>query len=161
MKHKIILTLIAIIFIIISFYFFVGYISSYFGWYGYKKWEHRNGTTSIQESKKRGVFVRNLNYTVDFSDSLYDFIPYIERGFKYGLHSSTITETITQTKYPYQLAFNNRPTDKITISIKKEDLLKFDSSNANWGYLKSDVLPDTIILTVNGYGMKSGIIKVW
>ena len=48
-----------VLILIIAFYAF-GYFSSFIGWYGYKKWEYRKHSISINESIKRGVFVKKL-----------------------------------------------------------------------------------------------------
>lgn len=64
--------------IFVAGYFALGYLSSYVGWYGYRKWEHRKGTSNIDDAKKRSVFVKELKFEVDsFSGSLGDFRPYI------------------------------------------------------------------------------------
>ncbi|MEJ7740171.1 MAG: hypothetical protein WKF97_22345 [Chitinophagaceae bacterium] len=143
-------------------YISLGYISSFFGWYGYKKWEHRAATLSIEESQKRGVFVLELHYKIDsFTGDLNNFRPYIEKGFKYGYHSSQETRQLTNSQYPYQLSFNYRPTQDITILIRPGELNKFDSANNSWGYLKSPYLKDTIILDIGGENISPGLIKVW
>jgi len=140
----------------------LGYISSFIGWYGYKKWQYRVGSQSVQESKKRNVFVKELNFKIDsFSGSLGNFQPFIEKGFKYGYHSSEDTRNLENTQYLYQLSFNYRPTDSIAVSIRKDQLEKFDSADYCWGFLKKPYLSDTIILEIRGENVKSGIIKVW
>lgn len=140
----------------------LGYISSFVGWYGYKKWRYRVSTSDIENSKKRGVFVKELNYQIDsFSGTINNFKPYIEKGFKFGLHSSDETVPLKNTDFPYQLGFNNRPSNEIFISIRKDQLIKFDSANACWGYLKQPQLKDTIILIIDGENIHSGIVKVW
>lgn len=143
-------------------YLAIGYSSSFFGWYGYKKWENRASTLSIEESKERGVFVKELDYKIDsFSGALKNFKPYIEKGFKYGYHSSKETRDLINSQYPYQLSFNYRPTENVTILIRSDELKKFDSSNNSWGYLKYPNLKDTIILDIGGDGIHSGNVKVW
>lgn len=103
-----------------------------------------------------------MNYRIDsFSGILTDFKPFIEKGFKWGYHSSKETVPLETTNYPYQLSFNSRPRQEITITIREDQLEKFDSSNAVWGYLKQPVLPDTVILEIRGENIQSGIIKVW
>ena len=114
------------------------------------------------ESKKRGVFVKELNYKIDsFNGVLESFHPYIEKGFKFGYHSSEDTRELTNSKYPYQLSFDSRPTEAITILIRPGDLKKFDSANLTRGYLIYPNLKDTIVLEIHGENIKSGIIKVW
>lgn len=140
----------------------IGYLSSYIGWYGYRKWEHRSASTSLQESINRGVFVKELNFKIDsFSGPSFDFKPFIERGFRFGKDSAGETVPIAGSQFPYQLSFNYRPIQQIGVTIRKDQLSKFDSSNAVWGYLKLPMLPDTIILDIKGENIKSGLIKVW
>ncbi|MGI8637936.1 MAG: hypothetical protein ACR2KZ_21265, partial [Segetibacter sp.] len=86
---------------------------------------------------------------------------YIERGFKYKRHSYKETQSLTKNNFPYQLSFNYKPNQNLTIFIRESELNKFDSSNANWGYLKKPELSDTIILGIGGENVKSGLIKVW
>lgn len=68
---------------------FLGYFSNWVGWNGYKKWTYRVGTTSIEESKRRRVYVNSLKYKVINYEGkkLNDFVPYIEKGFHYGRNS--------------------------------------------------------------------------
>ncbi len=142
--------------------FITWFLTSYFGWYGYEKWKTRKGTNLIEESKNRGVFVKLLNYRVEnFSDSLIFFKPYIERGFKYGWHSSDVTIPLNESRYPYQLSFNSGPSSQLGIFIKKDQLGKFDSSDGVWGYLKKPFLPDTIVLEIRKDKNKKAIIKLW
>jgi hypothetical protein len=141
----------------------LGYLSSYIGWHGYGKWKYRNGTTSIQESRERGIFVKELNYKVEnYSGRLYDFKPYIEKGYKYGHHSSKVTVPLSNTKYPFQLSFQYQRNQGFGVLITNADLKKFDSSDAVWGYMKHPQLPDTIKIEVVGENIpRSAIIKVW
>ncbi|GAO44119.1 hypothetical protein [Flavihumibacter petaseus] len=140
----------------------LGYLSSYVGWYGYEKWRNRVATHSIDESKSRGVFEKVLNFQVDsFAGSLGDFKPYMERGFRYGYHSSEETVPLIDSQYPWQLGFNIIPNEKFGVFIRKDQLVKFDSSNSVWGYLKSPHLKDTIILVIRGEQVRSGQIRVW
>ena len=143
-------------------YFVLGYLSSYFGWYGYKKWQYRVATSDIDESRKRGIFVKELHFQIDsFKGDVKGFRPYIERGFKYGHHSSDVTVPLENSNYPYQLSFNFRASEKMGLFIKESELKKFDSSNINRGYLKEPDLRDTIVINLIGENIHSGIIKVW
>ncbi|MBZ5858557.1 hypothetical protein [Flavihumibacter profundi] len=159
---KVFKLLFAVIVFFVLGYFALGYISSFVGWYGYKKWRYRVSTSDIEESKKRGVFVKELHFQIDsFSGTLENFKPYIEKGFKFGLHSSKETIPLKNSNYPYQLRFNYRPSNEITILIREDELIKFDSANASWGYLKHPEITDTIILIIRGENVHSGNIKVW
>ncbi len=150
------------IMVIVAGYFALGYLSSYVGWYGYKKWQYRVATTSIEDSKKRGVFVKELKFTVDsFSGSIGDFRPYIEKGFKYGHHSSEKTESLTGSNYPYQLSFNFNSSSKMGLLIRESELKKFDSFSMTKGYLKIPSLSDSIIVDIIGENIHSGIIKIY
>ena len=125
-----------ILFVAILF-FSVNYIFSFIISHWDDQWKYRTGTTDINEAKQRGVFVKELNYEIDsFPDTLSNFKPYIEKGFKYKRHSYKETVPLTETGFPYQLSFNYKPNQNLTIFIRKSELNKFDSSNSSWGYLK-------------------------
>jgi hypothetical protein len=161
-KRKTLKVIIFALLTIVAGYYILGYASSFVGWYGYQKWKYRVHTKSIADAKRRKVFVQALHYKVDsFSGSLGDFAPYIEKGFKYGYHSSEDTRALTNTQFPYQLSFNYRPTKDITVTIRHEDLKKFDSANSSWGFLRKPALNDTIILQIRGKDIRTGTIKVW
>ena len=148
---------------VIAGYFALGYLSSYVGWYGYKKWKHRIGSTDISESKRRGVFVKELNFKVEgYSGHLHGFKPFIERGYKYGYHTSEETLPLTDTNYPYQLSFQYKRNQSFGLLILDDDLNNFDSSDAVWGYLRYPKLLDTITLQIGGEGIShEARIKVW
>ena len=148
---------------VIAGYFALGYLSSYVGWYGYKKWKHRVGSTDISESKRRGVFVKELNFKVEgYSGQLHGFKPFIERGYKYDYHTSEETAPLTDTDYLYQLSFQYKRNQNFGVLILDDDLNKFDSSDAVWGYLRYPKLSDTITLQIGGEGVsREARIKVW
>jgi hypothetical protein len=157
--YKVILVGIALA---VAIYFILGYLSSYVGWEGYKKWEYRVATAEMQESKRRGVFVKELNFVVEhYPDTLKDFKPYIERGFKYGRHSSEETTPLTGSGYRYQLSFNFKTSKNVGLLIMPDELKKFNSCDAATGYLASPRLKDTIIVNLVGEYGDSGIVKVW
>jgi len=144
-------------------YYLFGLFSSSVGWYGYKKWKYRVGTTSILESKNRKIFVKHLNYQIVDSSNLkgFHFRPYIEKGFRYGYHSMDETRIDTYTKYPYNLSYERNKKDSIVLNIFPEDRVKLDSSDVNWGYLKQPYLQDTIRIKIEGVTNQKGIIKIW
>lgn len=155
----------AVIIVGIGYFIFMG-ISNYVGWYGYEKWKYRVGTDSIENSKKRNVFVKELNYKIIDGKNLNDFkfTPYIERAFRYGKHSSRETVIDKYTKFPYNLSYERNKNDSIALDIINKE--KLDSSNVVWGYLKNPSLKDTIIIKIEGAKdknneEKSGIIKIW
>lgn len=159
---KVLIIFFSVILILVVGYFALGYVSSFVGWYGYKKWQFRVATSNMEESKKRGVFIKELQFQVDsFSGKILDFKPYIEKGFKYGLHSSEETVPLFNSNYPYQLSINFHPSERIGILIKEGELKKFDSSSSTRGYLKYPDLKDTIIMEIIGKNIHSGIIKIW
>ncbi|GEO08494.1 hypothetical protein [Segetibacter aerophilus] len=154
--------LITIVFVVISFYtvMYVALIISSYIENGERK--YRSRTTHMEESKELGVFVKELNFKVDsFSGKLYNFHPYIEKGYKYGKFLSTGIKPLTNSKFPYQFGFNEVPQRSISIAMRKEELEKFDSANNSTGYLKLPQLPDTITLNITLYPHDHGIIKVW
>lgn len=143
-------------------YFVLGYFSSYIGWEGYKKWEYRVATADIKESKDRGVFVKELNFkVVNYPDTLKLFMPYIERAFRYGRHSSEETFPLTGSDYPYQLCLSFKTTGKVGPLIMPDELKKFDSCNATMGYLAAPHLKDTIVVDLVGWYGHGGVVKVW
>lgn len=157
MKATKIIMILLTFFVII--YFLIGYLSSYIGWYGYKKWEKRKHSTSIEESIARKVFVKKLNYQIDsFYGTPFRFEIFIEKGFKWGYHSSKQTEVLNSSKYPFQLNYNYRPNQFVTVSIRKDQIKKFDSAG---GVLAKPFLSDTVVLEIGGEGIKSGTIKIW
>lgn len=126
------------------------------------KWKYRGGTDNMEESIKRGVFVKELHFKIDsFSGPSFKFAVFIEKGYKYGRHTVNETIPISGSDFPFQLMFPYRPNNAITVRIRKDQLQKFDSSNASWGYLKKPQLNDTIILDIMGENIHSGLIKVW
>lgn len=153
---------IAIVILFIFGYFLLGCISSFIGWYGYGKWKYRVASHNVDESKKRGVFVKELNFKIDsFSGKLTHFKPFIEKGFRFGLHSSEVTIPLHYSQYPYQLAFDTMDSNGFGILIKRSDLIRFDSSDGVWGFSKLPMLKDTITLIIRGQHKEHGIIKVW
>ncbi len=140
----------------------LGYLNSYFGWYGYEKWKYRVSTSSIQDSKRRGIFVKELNFEIDsFPGKIENFHAYIEKGFHYGHESEEQTTPLIGSNYPYQLSLNFHATSKLGIYLPVTELNKFDSFNVNRGYLKFPKLKDTIKFYLDGENVNSGIIKVW
>jgi hypothetical protein len=146
--------------LIVCFFAFV-YINSYFGWYGYKKWLYRKQSDNMEDSKRRGVFVKELHFEVDsFQRDMKWFKPYLERGFKWGYISSDETVFFV-TDYPYQIAFENNVKESIYPQYRDDQFVKFDSCNVNRGYFRYPHLKDTFILVLRGEGIKSGIVKIW
>lgn len=143
-------------------YFLNGLFSRIIGWYGYRKWEYRVGTTTIAESKERKVFVKELSYKIVDSNNLkgFYFKPYIEKGFKYSTHSMDETNPLKYSKYPYNLCYERGLKDSVAIYLKKGYEDRVDSMDAVWGYFKSPNLRDTVYLEINSKNSK-GIIKVW
>jgi len=163
MVLKIVKLLLLVFFGFVVFSGILFFLTSFFGWYGYKKWEHRVHSTTRTESIKRGVFVKDLkfDYSDEYSKHLGGFSPFIERGFTFGKHSSKETIELTGSKYPYQLSFNNTPVEGITIYLDEDQLQKFDSSNSSWGYMGMPNLSDTIIVKAKIGNMRPIDIKVW
>ena len=141
-------------------------LNVYVGWYGRKPWKFRVGTSQIEESKKRGVFVRELNYKIIDSQNLnnFKFIPYFEKGFKYGFHTSKKTNLLKFSKYPYNLGFDRNKKDSIYLDIQNKE--NADSSNSVWTYYREPKLQDTFTIIIDGSKNKKGVeikgtIKIW
>ena len=115
----------------------VGFLNSYFGWYGYEKWKYRVGTIDMNDSKKRGVFVKELHFELDsfpadrFPGRLENFRVYIEKGFHFGHESEDETTLLLNSNYPYQVSFDFKPPPNFGILIADGELKKFDSCNAH------------------------------
>ncbi|MBS9766298.1 MAG: hypothetical protein KGV44_02005 [Flavobacteriaceae bacterium] len=87
----------------------LGILNSYFGWYSRGLWKHRMYSSSLHDSKKRGVFVKTYKTILELDSGikyqLKDTTFYLEKGFKCGMHSLKVTNPLTteETDYPYQL----------------------------------------------------------
>lgn len=138
----------------------------YAGWYGREPWKYRVGTSQIKESKKRGVFVRELHYKIKDSQNLsnFKFIPYFEKGFKYGFHTIEETNLLKFSNYPYNLGFDRNKEDSIYLDI--QNIENADSANAVWTYYREPKLKDTLTVIIDGVKNRKGfeikgIIKIW
>ena len=159
MRNRFLKAAIIIFVVAIIFFFGIGYLSSYVGWYGYGKWKDRKHSLSIDESISRNVFVKKLMYKIEnYSGDYFEFKPFIEKGFRWGHNASKETIILKTSDFPYQISYNYRPTKEITILIQEGQSSKFDSANR---YLKKPALSDTILLVIGGKKNESGIIKVW
>jgi len=154
---------IGIIILGVFLYYAFGIFSSSVGWYGYQKWKYRVHTSTIEKSKERKVFVKELNYEIVDSANLkgFHFKPYIEKGFRYGYHSMEDTRIDNFSHYPYNLNYERNIKDSIVLNIFPEDKKKLDSSDVVWGYLKQPSLQDTIRIEIEGMGKQKGTIKIW
>jgi hypothetical protein len=152
-----------IILVLIVIYFSFGYINSYFGWYSREHWKYRKGSMDVAESKKRGVFIKELNYKVDdYSGDLYGFKPFIEKAYTWGHRTSEETRPWTGTKYPYHVSFGYIRSSKFGVLTTEATRLKYDSSNASLVYLEQPHLTDTISLEIAGEQMPRGaLIRVF
>jgi len=107
---QIIKYLLIFFFILLIIYYGIGYLSSYVGWTAQEPWKYRKHSTSISESISRGMFVKKLNYRIDsFYEVPFKFEPFIEKGFKWGHHTSDETVPLNGSLFPYQLSYNYRP----------------------------------------------------
>lgn len=121
-------------------------IKLYFGWYGYRKWEYRQDTTSPRESIQRGVFVKKLNFAIT-PDSLMknykdqDTLFYIEKGYTWGYFSMNDTRVLSakETKYPFQLIRRG-----IDVVYLERDNLKIQDSVTHFPILLKSTKNDTI-----------------
>lgn len=163
MKKSIGIIFLLIIVIVILVTQLFPHISNFVGWYGYKVWKNRSKTESIEESKNRKVFVRELNYKVTYSGNLngFHFKPYLEKGFRVSNKSMKDTHIINNTNFPYNISFERNKKDSIAIYYRKEDEKKLDSFDGYWGYLKKNYLKDTLYLKIDGENNHHGVIKIW
>ncbi|MGE8513611.1 MAG: hypothetical protein ACN6N7_12970 [Chryseobacterium culicis] len=144
-------------------YIFLPFASNYIGWYGYSKWKYRIGTDRIQESKNRHIFVKYLNYKIIDSAGFknFRFIPYLEKGFKFGKHSSEETQIIQNSFYPYNICYERNLKDSIVLRFTEDSVKKLDSSDVAWGYSKTPYLKDTLTMIIEGPRQRTGLIKIW
>jgi len=163
MKKSFKLIIIFTIIILFVMLVFFPHVSNFIGWYGYRKWQYRQGTDNIAESKKRNVFVRELNYKIVDSAGFKNihFIPYLEKGFKYGKHSSEDTRIMSHTDFPYNISYERNLKDSLVLYFIENDLKKLDSSDAVWGYSKTPYLKDTLTLKIEGTNQGYGLIQIW
>lgn len=130
-----------------------------------KNYRKRKLTLNIEEAKKRGVFVKELNYKIDRFNGPFDFHPYIEKAFIYGKNTSE-TILLMNEQYPYRLDLNNKLHEgDIFIFIKENEMGNFDSTTGSGyygasGYLRKPELPDTIILGIRRQEIELGSIRV-
>ncbi len=140
-------------------------INSYFGWYGYKKWNYRIDTRgNKEESIRRGIYVRDVFFEVVPADLDVHFNAFIERGYSFGYHSNKDTRVGIQTNFPFQVSFPQSDTiSKFSYSLFKSTTL--DSAGTHCVYLRDSYLPDTIYVTVGDYDNNRvtnlGLIKIY
>ena len=160
---KILKPTLIIVLIILSIYYGFGYINSYFGWYSHEHYKYRKSSTDIADSKRRVVFIKELNYKVEgYSGNLYGFKPFIEKAYTWGYNTSEETKPWTNTIYPYQVAFSYQSSSNFGVLATDETHSKFDSSIASLIYLKQPKLTDTIVLEIAGEHVPKGaLIKVF
>jgi hypothetical protein len=140
----------------------LGNINALFGWYGYEKWKYRVSTNDINESKKSGVFIKEVHFEIDsFPGKIENFRAYIEHGFHYGHESEFETLPWTKSDYPYQLSFNFPLSSTIVIFTDTSRLNSSDSANFFRIYLKFPRLTDTVVFNIEGEHSQTGIIKIW
>ncbi len=140
----------------------LGILNSYFGWYSRGLWKHRMYSSSLHDSKKRGVFVKTYNTILELDSGikhqLKDTTFYLEKGFKCGMHSLNVTNLLTteDTDYLYQLRFKRYGEEvlndkKLSFIYLKSDNLTINDSVTNIYtrpvYLKN-ADNDTLILRV-------------
>ena len=158
---KIIVVTISIIGILL----FSIWFSSAIGWYGYEKWKYRRSTFGNKdESIARKVFVKNLNYMSNTKLDSFDI--YIEKGFKYGYHSSEDTRMLENDEMPFQVTFTDR-VGLNNISYYIINKKAYDSITATTIYSKKPFLEDTLLIGIDRFNsMKQewdsiGYIKVY
>ncbi len=57
------------------------------GWYMRKRWEGRRSSTSIEDSKNRQVFIRELNFETENLQLNKKVTFFLEKGYRWGYHS--------------------------------------------------------------------------
>ena len=147
------------------FLFVVYFSSSYFGWYGYEKWKYRRSTRGeVEESKKRNVYIKKLNYQVLPDNLNVNFTAFIEKGYFYGFHSMKETRIVSnKSSYPFQISFSQMDIkNDIYFSLNQEIIHKYDSIDRYCVYLEDMFIRDTIYIYVIKNNRDSiGIIKIF
>jgi len=90
--------------LLIIFYFLVGYVSSYIGYFVYNKHNIRRYTSSLIESKERNVFVKKLNYSICNDIEIKNV--FIEKGFRWGSSDKKTKVFKDSLNFPYQIIFD-------------------------------------------------------
>jgi hypothetical protein len=86
------------------------YSHGIYKWNMERKWINIICTTSVNESKERGVFVKNLKYKIVAKSNVkLNLKCYIERGFKFGKYSPSDTDKIgLNDEKPYQFNYEEQ-----------------------------------------------------
>lgn len=149
-----------------------GMVNSFFGWWAYEKWKYRVASDSIEESKKWGVFLRELHYKVFTKDKSFNkkLAFYIERGFRFGKFSSEDTRPVELSeKKPYQVGYSVLNNDYIgeyhdIVPNESKGVLPMDF------WMNKPSISDTLIFglykktrVINNIPMDDsiGYVKVW
>ena len=128
-------------------YFILWFSSSFFGWYGYEKWKYRRCTYGNRdESIERKVFIKDLGVISNIK--LDSFNIYIERGFKYGYHSSEKTRFEINGSFPFQISFTDRTNSNNTVYYITQYKKSENDSIAETLYLKKPFIKDTLIIGI-------------
>lgn len=159
-RFKIVFVLVIIISMLC---FGMGLVNSYFGWYGYEKWKYRRSTFGNKtESIERKVFIKELEF--HSSIDLDSFHIYIEKGYKFGHHSSRDTRLVTDSKYPFQVSYEFRDKTKL-ISYEISNKNTYDSIDNITIFLRKPYMKDTLKMGIYKYSSKKwdsiGYLKVW
>lgn len=145
----------------------IWFINSFFGWFGYKKWEYRRATYGNQvESISRDVFVKKLNFKSNF-DTI-NFNAYIERGFWYGYLNSNDTR-FENSKFPFQISYNSLDVKKdVYLDISKVPASLDSIDRGFYGgsiiFLSQNKFNDTLVLCIKKFEQpydSIGYIKIW
>ena len=164
-------------FIIVFFILVGGYflINIFIGKLTYRVGGQRGYSSSIMESKERGVFVEKLNHKIIPNNLKINsnYVFFIERGFNYGVNSIFVTDSLkgNDQDFPYQLIYGcidscekfkscNYDCDKKKY-IQRDTLVLLESSSAFKLELSNNYVNDTITYDVL-FNHKKGasIIKV-
>ena len=149
---------------------------------GYKVGGQRGYSKSVEESKERGVFVKELSYKI-IPDTLQldrEVVFFIEEGFRYGSGSIFVTDTLIDKTYPYQLIFSrcrracrtfkscnyNCDTERnstkdtiVSISLEKNSAERLELAN---NFIRDTITYDILYNIFPSYKVDTiGKIKVW
>ena len=143
--------------LVINFFF-----TPYILWYAKKEWLPRRASKTIEESMRRGVFVKKLEFVSDSSFRFLDHTEiFLEKGFRYK-DMSEETGALIGSQYPYQLVYPTVPEQDTRIILDPVNAGVFDSTSYFWGYLKEPHIRDTLFFRIKiGNEKKEYAIKAW
>ena len=141
---------------------FFSVINLYTKWFGKKRYLERHFSQSVEDSKSRGVFVRELKYQVEGYDSSLNSLTYfLETAYRTGKRNEVETIPFTSTSYPYEIGGNFPYRDTLNLHLSERSDQVVDSNSGSRVFLKNDGKIDTVYYDIRIKGVDAGTVKVW